>query len=849
MTFNRLGQSTLLFVTVLCAIGTIFVLSSADIHKRNYDYKTKDYDQVLLNEVTTSAFAVMEAALQRRLWEPPPDNSCLKSEDFNVEGELNGGMKWKVSAKYNFTTKNYELISEGQYRDLKAFYIKRIKILDVSDYLLFSSSPNTMTLRRLYNEKFPTALIARDRRIYTKGPLQFGGNIPRHNDHLNWAGSAAGWPGEWGTIIQGDRIQFGGGMQYIQYSMNKPNPTPGTNIEAMLAPYDNAIDEPPTHHSQFGAATTVVTRDYNKAQTLKQQVIDATPGPLTKASVASEVYPIALFGGTPPLLSWTASDTGAYFNNPDRYSIFNYGWGGTNYFGVRLDATCISRVDAGTTKKICSNSEHFPRGFAQWRKDAGLEGTLFTADAEEIPAPTLNWDNMEALEEDARACGAVISAPTNPYTDCDVWDLSFQQKYAAASGSNVCGQVSAVDMNSLTLTNFNPAQLTNPALKERLLRRVLYTKVPTEIRQSTSQGLMLGALSTNAARKNFSLWVVSEDTLALKGYQQDNTSPLDTDPARMREVVFNADATNAGREPLPMVILSPERVHLLSPQYVPASINYLQNYWPVVNGKIRPVVHNYTDYVRQENDGFRYGYRTFRLENISLVTNANIDTSNPFVLRGLWSGPDSTANQFPSNMCMVSMAGSTLTPVPGNDLLATAQIPAYHSAPNSPIPPLSSRYYNGNTSQFPRSYYPSVFWVQRAAGMGNREESDLIYSGIRMYTAFDSFTPTGKRNLNVPLHTVTDTRGNYSSQFSLEHKNLQWTSSSYYKPTAAGTACLPSTMQFKEASYNSGLPDTTAMQPTINNGRYIFVHADPPVDYRNLGSIIGIDQPILETRQ
>ncbi|WP_232468928.1 hypothetical protein [Bdellovibrio bacteriovorus] len=113
MTLNRLEQSTLLFVTVLCAIGTIFVLNSADIHKRNYDYKTKDYDQVLLNEVTTSAFAVMEAALQRRMWEPPPDNACLKSEDFNVEGELAGGMKWKVSAKYNFTTKNYELISEG----------------------------------------------------------------------------------------------------------------------------------------------------------------------------------------------------------------------------------------------------------------------------------------------------------------------------------------------------------------------------------------------------------------------------------------------------------------------------------------------------------------------------------------------------------------------------------------------------------------------------------------------------------------------------------------------------------------------------------------------------------------
>ncbi|WP_374027759.1 hypothetical protein ACES2J_18005 [Bdellovibrio bacteriovorus] len=847
MIFNRLGQSTLLFVTVLCAIGTIFVLNSADIHKRNYDFKTKDYDQVLLNEVTTSAFAVMEAALQRRMWEPPPDNACLKSEDFNVEGELAGGMTWKVSAKYNFTTKNYELISEGQYRDLKAFYIKRIKILDVSDYLLFSNSPNTMTLRRLYNEKFPTALIARDRRIYIKGPLQFGGNIHRPNSHMNWSGSPAGWPGEWGTIIQGDRIQFGGGMHYIQYSIPKPNPA-GNNIESLLAPYSSDLGTPNTHHSQFGAAQTVVTRDYNKAQTLKQQVMDATAGPLSKASVASEVYPIALFGGTPPLQSWSATDSGAYFNNPDRYSIFNYAWGGANGFGIRIDATCISRSDSGTTKKICSHSEHFPRGFAKWRQDAGLEGTLFTADAEEIPAPSLNWDNMEALEEDARSCGAVISAPTSPYQDCDIWDLEFQKKYAANNGSNVCGQVSTIDMNSLTLNNFNPGQLTDASLKERLLRRVVYTKVPTEIRQTSAQGLMLGSLSANAARKNFSLWVVSEDTLALRGYQQDNTSPLDSDPGRLREVVFNADASNAGKEPLPMVLLSPERVHLLSPQYVPATYSYLQGYWPVVSGQIRPVLHNYTDYVRQENDGFRYGYRTFRMENISLITNANIDTSNPFVMRGLWSGPDSTDSQFPSNMCMVSMAGHTLTPYGGNNLLTTANVPPYHSAPNSPIPPLSSRYYNGVTDHFPRSYYPAVFWVQRAAGMSAREESDLIYTGIRMYTSFDDFVPTGKRNLNVPLHTLTDTRYNQGTQFSLQHKNLQWTSPSYYNSIPAGTPCVLNSLTHREAAYSSQ-PDYHATQPSVNNGRYIFVHADPPVDYRNLGSIIGIDQPILETRQ
>lgn len=843
MSFQNKGQSTLLFVTVLCAIGVIFVLNSADIQKRNYEYKTKDHDQVLLNEVTTSAFAVMESALARRLWEPPPDNNCLKSESFSVEGKLEGGMTWNVTAKYNFTTKNYELISEGHYRDLKAVYIKRIKVLDVSDYLLFSGSDATLTLRRLYNANFPTALIARDRRIYTKGPIQFGGNIHRPNSMMDWNGSPSIWPGEYGTIIQGDRIQFGGGMQYIQYSMPKPNPHP-SNIETLLAPFANSVDMPATHRSQFGGGSTIITRDFNKAMTLKQQVIDIAAGPLTKASIRSEIYPIALFGGTPPLKSWEASDNGTYFNDVDRYSIFNYGWGGANGFGVRLDATCVSRVDSDATKKVCSNSEHFPRGFKSWRRDAGLEGTLFTADAEEIPSPKLNWDNMEALEEDARQCGRVIESPTNPYTDCPVWDVSYLKRYA--SGDTTCEQVSNIDLNTLTLNNFNVAQLTNASLKERLLRRVVYTKVPTEIRQTTPQGLMSGILPTNPARKNFSLWIISEDTLALRGYQQDNTSPLSSDPGRLREIVFNSDASGSGREPIPMVMLSPERVHLLSPQYVPATPTYMSTYWPVVSGKIQPVLHNYTDYVRQENDGFRYGYRSYKIDSVSLITNANTNTATPFVLRGLWSGPDSTADQFPSNMCMVSMAGNTLEEIPPNKLNSTAKIPAYISIPNSPIPPLSSNYYNGNTSRMPRGYYPAIFDLQRASGLAGREESDVIYSGIRMYTVFDSFVPTGKKNLNNPSRILADTRSNGGAPITLAHKNLQWDTGYYYQDLPAGTACIPANFKSREAGYFiSGVTET---QPSVNNGRYIFVHTDPPIDYRNLGSIIGVDQPILETR-
>ncbi len=202
-------------------------------------------------------------------------------------------------------------------------------------------------------------------------------------------------------------------------------------------------------------------------------------------------------------------------------------------------------MDAFTAEKYCSHSEHFPRGFSAWRKDADLEGVLFTTDAQEVPSPNLSWDNLEALEEDAHLCGSVISAPTaSSYVDCPVWDKNFMKSYAA-SGADTCNRVSRIDMESVTLNNFNPSDLTNPDLENRLLRRVIYTKVPTELKQSDPKGLMLSSIPSNTVRSKMALWVVSEDTLALRGYQSDTTSPLTVDPQRLRDVYFNEDSSGA----------------------------------------------------------------------------------------------------------------------------------------------------------------------------------------------------------------------------------------------------------------------------------------------------------------
>ncbi|MEK2644433.1 hypothetical protein [Bdellovibrio sp. BCCA] len=845
---GKKGQTTILLVSVLSIIGSIFILTSADIFKRDYTFKTRDFDQVLLNEATISSFAVMEAALARRLWDPPPDNQCLKAENFETEGSFPNGLTWKVTATYNYSTKNYELLARGEYAGLKAVFKKRIKVLDVSDYLLFSGNNQNVSLERLYGATSPSALIARDRRIYVKGLLQLGGNIHRPNPELDWNGSPAGWPAEFGTIIQGDRVQLAGGIEYRLHAVPEPNPGQG-NLTALLAPYAYPWGTKPKYHPQFGPGYAIITKDLQKATDLESQVKTGSPVPQTQASVSKEIYPIALFSGNPPLEAWSATDSGGYFNNPDRYSIFNYAYAGLNNYGVRADYTCFAKD--GANQKHCSNSEDFPNGFANWRRNAGLEGVLFTKDAEEIPAPKMSWDNLEALEEDAKQCGIVISNPTNTYSDCDIWDQRFVTKYASQGAGLACSSTSRINLDSIGLSNFNVADLSDPSKKDRLLRRIVYLKVPSEIAQTDARGLMMSALPNNIPRKNLSLWIVSEDTLALRGFQQDLTSPLNSDPQRLREVAFNQDISTpvpaAQKASLPLVILSPEQIHLLSPQYQPLTPSRLHQMWPSSSGKIHPINHNLTD-TRYEDDGFKYGYRKFILNNIGIITGSNVSATKPFYLRGLWSGPDSSADQLPSNLCMINTGGYTLEPSSTSQpFVITAKIPPYHSMANSPIPPKGSNYYGGNNNDFPRIYYPEVFWKQRGL-TSSREESEVYFTGIRIHLSFDSATPPGKRDISSPSHLGSESRYTDYNAFDLSHKTYTWDSPSYYQGVPQGTSCMPSNMAYRVPSSPTDLFDIRAATPSVNNGRYIFIQSSPALNYRDVGSIVGVEQPILEAQ-
>lgn len=849
---NRQGQATLLIVTIVCVVGIILLMTSLDSFVRDYNYKAKDFNQVLLDETTSSAFAVMETALERRLWEPPPDENCLRSQNISVSGTLPDDVKWKVSAYFNAKTRNYEMKAEGENpgKKLKSVFRKKVKVMDLSDYLVLSMNSSEVRLSRVTSNTAPSAMIARDRRIYTKGPLILGAGLERPNPHMNFNGSPANFPAEWGTILQGDRMQFAGGISYDPVNLATPNNSPSTNIDDMLGPYGTPYLTPPTHLGQAGAGLAIITKDYDKAMKLKDQVSTGTIT-VSKASLKNEIYPIALFKNGPfPLKAWTATDNGTYVNDPDQYSVFYYFTGGANNAKLHLDATCLSKADAATTKKYCSNSDHFPRGFNQWRRDAGLEGHLFTADAVEVPSPTLSWENLQALEKDAEQCGAVISTPVNPEVDCPVWDHNFLMSYRTGNVTG-CQAVSRINLDTLTFNHLNPAALNDPANEGRMLRRVVYLKGPAQIIQDKPEGLMAGIITNNNSRRNLSVWIVSEDMIALKGYQQDQTSPLTERPKDLREVVFNDDVSGAPaaskKLPLSLILLSPEKIHLLSPFYVPMSVSHLQTIWPTSGGVIRPIRHNLTDWERQEEDGFKYGTRRYRIEGVSLIANANSAAGEPFFLRGLWAGRDSHPHQFTSNQCMSSLAGNLLEEVPGERYKDTAKRPAYAGVGNSPLPPTTSRFWNNKTI-FPYFYVPEVFNVQYQANLPEgRLQSEVILSGISMATNFSSETPSGKRSLTSPRYDIRDTRSD-NQPFDLSHKNYGWSVDNYYRAKPIGTSCIQANMQFV-APINGATTDPMAVQPSVNNGAQTFIQASPDVDYRNVGSVLGVDQLLIETKE
>lgn len=833
---------SIMIVTVISALSTILFFSVMDLYRIGQENRRRNLDRLILNEGATSAFAVMESALSRRLWKQPLDASCRVIPEVTATGSSDG-VNWTVTAAYRPATKGYDLTVEASYKGMSTVFIRSIKTMDVSDYMVFSESTDPVYVTQSYNSKSPAGMISRDRRMYTKGPLVFYSHVARYDAGVVYNAPTTNWPGEWGGIVQGDRLQFLGGIYYNPNPIPVPNNTPGNaNLPSLLAPYVNL------YSSNHGGGVGLILKDATLAEGLWNQVRSGDPSTARRSQVAPNVYPLALFGGsTPPLLAWNGVDGTGYFSDPMRMPSFVYSYGGASSWGTAMNGTCISRPTAFADKKYCSHSAHFPKSFDLWRKNAGLEGTLFTDDAEASPAPQISQEHMASLEEDARRCGLVIENPLpTSYMDCPIWERGFYTSYTSTGTAN-CQRISVLDLDAVSWPTFDASGVQAAATQGQVEQKIIYSKVPLEIIQNKANGLMTSRLPNNTLRTAFSLWVINEQSTILRGVQPDTSSPLVTDPARLREIYFNRDTSGSGLRGLKLTLLSPEIVQLVSPQYVPLDTSRLASTYPVTSGTLQPVRHNITDYTRYENDGFLYGYRRYIIDDVSLIGNTTSNLYGPFLLKGLWSALDSSAQQFVLNLCMVSLPGEDLNPVGATSRIWRAQIPAYAGVGNSPLPAPSSNYYGGQPV-LPELYYPQVFQTQRLAEGVMRQESEVILNGLRMQLNFQYDPAQGGRDFSKTNFAPIYPRELVGS-IDLSSRSFEYPSgSSYYQGRPWRTPCVSTNVMYLDATGLAAPYEQTSMHPNINDGRYNFTHNSPSTNYRDLGAITGVEMPTFETR-
>jgi hypothetical protein len=843
------GQAVLVLILIVDLVVAAGLAVSVSYGSRQTQARIDETQRFLLSEATSSAFVVMEAALRRRLWEAPPDASCLKSQNFSVSGSTEGGVKWSVTANYNPSTKVYDLTADGQYRAVKARFYKQVKVRDASDYLLLNNGTKEIPVIRSYRSRASAGFVANQRLIYTRGPISFYPHVLRSNvagETYYGNPGTVNWPVEYPIIMQSERMQIAGGLSYGRdYPVYAPEAPPV--LVAQLAPYSSPFGAGNyRYYAQAGGGAAVVTKDYALGLSLQTALQNNDASGLDRTAIRRQVYPIALFAdGGHPLLSHSAADSGSFANKVENWDIFYYSYSG-NHFGALDNFTCLERFNAATgTTKRCSDSNTWPRGFAAWKTSAGLDQTLFTKETEEIPLTPIDWDNMEALEEDARACGAVVeSGSGSTYEDCPIWDTRFLDRFVASGAKPPCQQVSRFNLNAPALANFSSSQLADDALKDRLLRRVVYFKGPAEIAQSTATGLYPSL--TPVERQRLTMWLVSEDLVTLRGFQNDTTSPLNSDPGRLREIVFNADGTRpsgSGSSPLRLVVLSPETVHLVSPQYVPLTSSMFTARYAAQGGKLLAKIPPLYDFERNEKDVYTYGNRNYRVENIAYITNSAGSASNGFYLKGLWAGPDSSAEQYIRNQCYFNAPGVVNGTGPGQDETGGYPAPSYAG---TTIPPLGSRFYQQPGNIVPSTQYPQVFWTQIAAAANPTEaDSHINFSGLRLLVDFDdSPPPSGKRQLAVQKYAPTS----YYSMADMPDRNYVWFNKSYYwQPTTrAGKACVAANFKYLDGTPRPSTLDSIS----VNVGRGDLQHSAPLVDtLRDVGALFGVDLPMVQVKQ
>ncbi len=872
---NIKGSSALLIVLGMTALSTgLFYMTGGLITQRSA-FKAREWKTAVAKNAALSAYALMEAALRRRQWEPPPDNDCLKSENFDLSGVTPEGAEYEIKGTFDPRVQMIVLDATATYQGVTQQFRKTLKTLDASDFLVFSKSTDPVTFNRHYSNKKSAGIIAKDRRVYYEGPVEmksshYGGGSPQ-----SWtAPRVPSLPQELGLIFQGERMQFLGGIRYPTVGFSLPVAPAYATLRAMLTPLTSY--DATSHHG-----TTVFLKDFNQANSLKQRVTDDILGNITIAEVQSMTYPHALTSGAFPLLG--LNDTGTYINDLTKWRQWSYGTSGGG--ASTIDATCFS-VGA----KNCTFSKDFPKGFEKWVKDAGLQGVLQTDETEKMSFPPLSWDNFEALEEDARACGVVIDTPSNTYMDCD---LSDKDKFSAylASGASPCEAVPTVDLETITdkFNNFNLSTYSDLSKKNRFLRRVVYSKIKLQIDQKSSQGVMLN-VPNDDRRKNLSVWFVSEDKYIVKPYQaaQDFDAwiaQLQVNDELRKIAYFNQD--EAGVIPgVKMVIMSPEALQVISPFHKEYTFAEVQAAYPVIGGRVSTKIIPGIDYAHQEDDYFKYGVRDLNIGNVTLISNAQSGRASGIALRGVWGGQDTlysagqsilraclfdtpndptsrAANFGLDPACPPSQCGScdcsdtyprSLVDVTGESDVAWANYysEAWRDVPNHVgvggdlLPPKDSRFYSTRgmlTAKMPTWIIPQVLNYQTRASQV--APTIITLTGTKLLTDFDKTKPPGKRDLSDPKYVYQDT---YTNRGRIQDdRRVRWNGKFWYQVTGGDYGPDEGVLCDGGITYIGGGGGASYNTVYVNQDRQMFNQESPDdIFFRQLGNLFAVDMPVIE---
>jgi hypothetical protein len=787
------------------------------------------WNQLQAKEAAHAAVLILQEALKRRLWEPPPDDQCLKAKTFGVAGTF-GPSKFTTSASVDFDSDTITLVGSAALGKSTASMVKYLRSFDVGDILLYSSAAAPVKLEAAPESPYMLSLLGEDKMIYMEGPLQlytrmstiYGRTYSKSFSDVR----PPFLPKDIRLLIQSQRMYLLGGIRYDDLRGVIPNDimTPQYEDEKnTLQPYAGLVPSASSGYSIF-------TSDYDRASQAVKLALNGGPWDGKLDPLMKGVYPYAMGGSSLPVTLENAADTGTYFNDPSRLPDFNFLYGA--YFGWHTSVSCVHHQGSG---QFCSDSLKFPKSFDNWRKSAGLENIVIT-DAKLIKTKSLNWDNFDALKEDAQVCGINVTSSTAShlkYMDCDLTDSKRMLSYIS-TGSDPCEPILQTDLTEWTakFPHFSSGVYQSLSSPRRALRRVIYADTDIEIAQSSEKGLWPSL--DKKTRGILPIWIVNEQKTQIRPYQplSERSSPLNDPTPRMRKLFFNKDTSSSSVPSLKLVFLTRNPISVVSSFHQALSFSDLKAAYPQSGGVLKAKTSILTDAQREENDGFKYGLRSVELSNLAIISSDQVPVDNTFYMRGLWSGFSTGIEQSVRNACI--FAGSDAPLVEG-----LPPLPATRPSDANPyLPPEGSRFYKNGNQINNFAYVAEVFnrFYQNALLL----DSILNLSGRRVVLHF-SGTDAARGDLGERRYAP-------ASYYPVDwgDRKIVWDNPHYFSNTGPGGRLCKDPWIMQAGSFQAS---TSVNYIPLNRGDYKFSLSTPTNPDNYLGALWTRQESVMEAQK